>query len=161
MLAHERLVHALRYEPDTGLFYWNIAGVGRRNSIGELTNNVGPGGYVRISLDHRRYQAHRLAWFYVHGAWPVREIDHRNGIRTDNRIANLRDVPKIQNQQNLVRATAVNKIGVLGVTMVGRRYRASIGHAGKHFHLGLFGTSAEAHAAYVSAKRILHPGSTL
>ena len=44
--------------------------------------------------------ANRLAWFYVYGEWPKQCIDHINRIKTDNRIANLRDVSHKENMAN-------------------------------------------------------------
>ncbi len=46
------------------------------------------------------YKAHRLAWFYVHGVWPKEQIDHINGDKADNCIANLRLADFSKNQAN-------------------------------------------------------------
>lgn len=47
--------------------------------------------------------AHRLAWLYVHGEWPQREIDHKDNVRHHNWIGNLRDVSHSVNMQNQVK----------------------------------------------------------
>ena len=71
-------------------------------------------GYITISVDSRSYRAHRLAWLYVYKKWPEDCIDHINHIRTDNRIENLREVEKSQNQKNMSKDRR-NKSGHSGV----------------------------------------------
>jgi hypothetical protein len=88
-----------------------------------------------------------------------REIDHINGNGLDNRRSNLRVVTRSENMQNQRKARADNKSsGLLGVSWhkPGRNWTAQITIAGKRTHLGIFDTSSEAHAAYLSAKRNLH-----
>lgn len=60
------------------------------------------GGYRMVSVAGRRRQvrAHHLIWAWATGNWPDDEIDHRNGKRDDNRIANLRHVTVAQNRRN-------------------------------------------------------------
>ena len=96
------------------------------------------------------------------GAWPKGDIDHINGKRDDNRIANLRDVPRAVNRQNVLRARADNRVGLIGVKASRNgTYEARIGVNGKYLHLGTYRTAEAAHAAYVSAKRQHHIGNTL
>lgn len=82
------------YEPHTGLL--------RLRATGEIT-----GGSCTITLGYRKvagfgrsWAAHRIAWLLATGEWPRFEIDHINGVRWDNRLANLRDVPHHVNQLN-------------------------------------------------------------
>ena len=56
-----------------------------------MAGSVHSTGYVRIGVDGGKYTAHCLAWLYTHGVWPSDQIDHINGNRSDNRIANLRE----------------------------------------------------------------------
>jgi hypothetical protein len=66
------------------------------------------------------------------------------------------------NQQNHRVARVDNKCGLLGVSSSGKRWQARIGHpGGKDAYLGLFDTPELAHAAYLEAKRRLHPGCTI
>ena len=159
-LTAERLREVLSYDADTGLFVWQAQRGCKRpgESAGTQTD-----GYLQISVDGRLYKAHRLAWLYVHGAWPVDAIDHINGDRSDNRIANLRDVTLAINNQNRRCATAGKSSPLLGVSWYAqtRRWRAQIQVAGKNRGLGYFDDPQAAHEAYLAAKRQLHAGGTL
>lgn len=163
MLTQERLKELLHYDPATGVFTWRVAPNGRVKA-GAVAGNIDPQeGYVRIGIGGRLYRAHRLAWLYVHGAWPSQEIDHRFGVRHDNRISELREATKSENLQNQRRARADSKSGVLGVhwDKKNRKWRAQIRLGGCTSHLGLFSGKEEAHTAYLGAKAQRHPFSTL
>jgi hypothetical protein len=161
-LTHERLLEVLDYDPVTGVFTWRVA-LSSKLRAGAVAGNTHPAGFRRIRIDGRSYKAHRLAWFFVHGRWPVFEIDHRHGVRAGDAIGNLRDVTHAQNQQNQRRARADNKCGLLGACWHKgtSKWRASIRHEGKQKHLGLFTSKEAAHAAYITAKRQLHPFGTI
>ena len=88
-LTAERLRERLHYDAGTGVFTRRV-GSGHART-GEMAGSVHSTGYVRISIDGGKYTAHCLAWLYVHGVWPPDQIDHINGNRSDNRIANLRE----------------------------------------------------------------------
>lgn len=155
----DRLKAAMRYCESTGVFT-------RLSAAGRLSAGAECGwqdrhGHVRITLDRRTYGAHRLAVFYVSGRWPEGEVDHINGVRSDNRIANLRDVPHAINLQNRRTPARHNKSGVLGVTKRGNSYLARIKTDGQQRCLGSFPSAAEAHRAYLAAKRLAHKGCTL
>ena len=119
-------------------------------------------GYAVIKVDSVTYKAHRLAWLCVHGEWPAGQIDHINGSRTDNRIANLRDVPHLINAQNRRRANRNNSTGLLGVSH-GKAggYVATICVGSKTEYLGVFSSAEEAHQMYLLAKRQKHLGATI
>lgn len=163
-ITRERLQELLHYDSGTGEFTWAQArGVFK---AGDKCPRMTKNGYKRVSLDGHCYLQHRLAWLWVYGYFPVGQIDHINGIRTDNRIANLRDVSAFENQQNLKSAQRNNRsCGLLGVTYTrvcpSRPWKASIRANGKNHFLGHFNTPEDAHAAYLSAKRRLHPGTTI
>lgn len=151
----------LSYNPDTGEFRWLVSrGTARAGSVaGTRQNN----GYWIIKISRRGYLAHRLAWVYVHGEWPVDQIDHRNGVRDDNHIANLREATELQNKQNRRQAKVGTKTGLLGTSWCERDklFVATIRRDGKQTHIGCYRTAEEAHAAYLKAKRKFHSHCTL
>ena len=162
-LTAERLRERLRYDPETGVFTRKIK-TNRNVRVGDVAGTTAHNGYRRIYLVDRDYSEHRLAWLYVYGFWPQNEIDHINGVRADNRIANLRDVPCSINRENQRRAMIRNySSGLLGVSWHGacNKWRAVIQTAGKRTYLGVFDTKEKAYTAYLTAKRKLHAGCTL
>jgi hypothetical protein len=161
MLAREtrqQLMADWHYDPDTGLFTRTRA-VGRhgRHKAGTVAKPSTSHGYTVIRVARVLYGAHRLAWLYHYGEWP-KVIDHINGDRSDNRIANLRNVTQTENMQNLKRAPITSKSGLLGAHRSGRsrRWTARIRINGVVTKLGLFSTAEEANAAYMAAKREFH-----
>ena len=161
-LSQETLKSELHYDPATGLFTRARAASTFRK-VGEVAGGADRNGHIRISIGNRLYSAHRLAWLYVYGIHPSGAIDHINGNRSDNRIANLRDVTLSVNQQNQRAAQKHNSTGLLGVTFnkARGRFQAQIGLGKDRRYLGLFDTAEAAHAAYVTAKRALHEGCTI
>lgn len=156
-LKHADLLSTLDYDPATGLFRRKVAQ--HRRDVGAVAGYLLPSGYVRVSLFHRTYRAHRLAWFYVHGTWPADQLDHIDGNKVNNAIANLREATSSQNAQNQCDGrpnTASNLLGVSWITER-KKWRAQIVVNGKVFYLGRFATEQAAHAAYLAAKKDLHP----
>ncbi len=153
MLTQKRLKELLHYNPKTGIFVWKV----RRQGV-RLTTVAGckekQHGYVYIKISYKRYAAHRLAWLYVKGKWPKGIIDHKDTIKYHNWIKNLRDVTPTINGQNRIKANSTNQTGFLGVSFHKQSgvYRAKI-------TIGSYLTPELAHAAYVAAKKKLHPNS--
>ena len=148
----------LSYDPASGEFRAKLDRP--RRPAGSVAGNLRPDGYRCIRLKWRKYWAHHLAWFYVHGAWPADHIDHVNGDRADNRISNLRECTVAQNNQNMA-PRRDNSSGFVGVCWNARRgkYQANISVNGKTTNLGLFDDPFEAHRVYLEAKASLHPFS--
>lgn len=160
----EELRGKLAYDPISGVLTWKKL----RNSlrVGQEAKAIDVGGYVQVSFGSGCvHKGHRIAWAIYHGAWPVGPIDHINGIRNDNRIANLREVDRTTNCQNVRLGSVVNKsTGFLGVHLGNSKknpFRAKIMADGKQIHLGGYATPEEAHQAYVEAKRKLHAGCVI
>lgn len=119
-------------------------------------------GYIQISISGCFYLAHRLVWLHVHGEWPKEDIDHINGIKTDNRVENLRDVSPGTNTENMRRPRADNTSGYLGVSKDNTGYwAAKINVSRKTIYIGRYATPELAYQAYVHTKRKLHKGCTL
>lgn len=164
-MTSDYLRQCLSYESETGLFFWkerplehfkdmrakkiwNTKYSGRK--AGALMNI----GYVLIRIHKQCYYAHRLAWLYVNGSWPD-EVDHINGVITDNRINNLRSVTHAENGKN-VKTPSHNSTGVIGVCIPndGGRIQARIQVNGKHIKLGRFDSIDEAAQARLDASKL-------
>lgn len=158
-LTATRLREVMSYDPVTGNFRWFSAQKASRSRNGIAGTVVLYGKYRAIRVDWNQHLEHRLAWLYIHGVWPAHDIDHINGNGLDNRIANLRDVPRKINAEN----TRKGRRGLLG-TSFNKAYGnwgAFISHHYKSIHLGNYATEQEAHEAYLAAKRKLHAGCTI
>jgi hypothetical protein len=151
----------LRYEPDTGLFRWNYTR-SYKAKRDDVAGSLGRDGYIRLSINGLPYFGHRLAWFAVHGKWPEAEIDHVNGVKSDNRLCNLRAADRVLNMQNQKRAHSGQQSGLLGVYPINTGgFTSFIQVDRKRIYLGYFKTAEAAHETYLEAKRQLHPGNTL
>src|SRR6516164_5569119 len=145
MLTADQLREQLDYNPETGVFTWKVNRYGV--TIGAEAGNVRNDGYILISVLNKRYLAHRLAWLYSNGEWPTSDLDHINGQRFDNRIANLRLANRKQSVANRG-PRCDNKLGMKGVYRVGDRFVARIKISGRNIYLGTFDTAEEANEAY-------------
>lgn len=142
-LTAERLREVLDYDPETGVFTWR--GSARRGWNGRVAGRDDH-GYVRMSIDHIPYYAHRLAWLHVHGEWPAKDLDHRDRNRKNNAIANLRPCEMSENLANAKRPTN-NTSGHKGVYRHRGKWRAAIGVGGRSVHIGVYDTLDDALAA--------------
>ena len=141
-LAVER---GFTYDPETGKIF---------NRFGKESKCIGDHGYVHvcIKIEGKNYifKGHHFAWYWVHGECDIEQLDHINGIKTDNRIYNLRKVTHQQNQWNQTKAK--------GYTWhkPTNKWRSHIRINGKKKHLGLYTTEEEARQAYLNAKKLYH-----
>ena len=139
------------YDPNTGVLYRRTRPTNSVR-IGDAAGSMGKKGYLLIGLCGRKYLAHRLAWLILHGAWPAGQIDHINGIRTDNRMCNLRDVSATVNSMN--RTATNNTSGHVGVSWMSaaRKWRAQICTGGVVTYLGIYADLDTALAVYKAEK---------
>lgn len=159
-LTIERLRELLQYEEATGLFRWKVR-TNRLATVGAVAGRVNSQGRRQIGIDGKRYQAHRLVWFYKTGVMPQCDLDHIDNDHTNNRFENLRLDPSKDNQQNQTKPHRNNKSGFLGVSPCRGKWAATISVKGAKRHLGLFASPIEAYEAYVAAKRAVHAFSTI
>ena len=173
-ITQNYLKEIVSYNPETGIFIWIDRGLSHFKSLssyrswitrflGKQAGSVSNNGYVVINTNGKLYTCHRLAWLYVHGTMPYLEVDHIDGDRSNNKIANLRLANRSENNQNKRSALSNNKLGVLGVSLCKStsKYRATIVINKKQKTIGRFNTKEEAHEAYLIAKREIHPRNTI
>jgi hypothetical protein len=117
LLPVRLLKELLRYEYETGLFYWLVSR-GGGCKVGQVAGCLDKkSGYIKIQINSHQYYAHRLAWAYIHGEYPNGEkpfIDHINGKKADNRLANLKCSSSGENNKNLC-MNSRNTSGISGV----------------------------------------------
>lgn len=161
-ISLEHLKSVLSYDRKTGIFK-NKSIRSQSTKVGHVAGSLTPKGYVKIKIKGRGYAAHQLAIFYVTGVWPE-QVDHKNGVKDDNRYANLRVADSHINAQNKKFAMKGSASGLLGAHRGGwkkRRWVSAITTEGETLYLGIYKTAEEAHEVYKKAKRKLHKGCTI
>ena len=140
---------SLTWKERPGNKTWNKRYAGR-----EALTSLSMYGYKRGVVLGRHAFAHRIIWLLAHGEWPI-EIDHINGVKTDNRLCDLRSVSRQQNMKNKC-IPKDNKTGVQGLKLDKRtgNWVAAIGVNGRMKHLGVFKTFDEAKAARRKAEQV-------
>ena len=176
ILTPAELRKLLRCNPETGKLYWrkrtfeifsegnqgaesNCARWNARYADKEaFTAPLRKYRYGRIF--RKTYSAHRVIWAMTYGEWPPEQIDHINGIGSDNRIVNLRAVNNAENCKNQT-TPKNNTSGVMGVSWhkVTKKWAVQLSVKGKRKTLGYFTEKSEAATARKDAevKHGYHP----
>lgn len=137
----EKIVQCISYDPETGILRWEVSPA-RRVRAGSEVGWLDLEGYRRTKILGHSILTHRIAWFLHYGRWPTDQIDHVNGVRDDNRISNLRDVSRSENQCN----RHTHREGRLPYAIRKRsRWQVQVKVFGKRVYLGCFATEREAH----------------
>ena len=132
------------YNSETGIIY---------SRLGKIVKTKQTNGYIYMYLYENQKNinllGHHFAWYCFYRNCNTNQIDHINGIRTDNRILNLRNVTSKQNSWNRTKAKGYywNKHR--------NKWQAQI-KGNKSINLGYFNTEEEARNAYLAAKEKLH-----
>lgn len=139
-----------KYSPQAGLFYRNKSKTRRGGSIGHLNGS----GYMGMRIfGYGFIFHHRLAFLAMTAKMPGinDQIDHINGIKTDNRFENLRIVDVRNNQNN----KTIHRNGKLVGAVFCEREKLFVSRIrvkNKRINLGHFKSEIEAHEAYMEAK---------
>lgn len=151
VLTQDLLRSLVHYDPETGVFTSLIKKP--FVEVGQILGSRNGKGYIQFNIAGKAYRAHRLAWLYVYGEWPSDQLDHKNRIRSDNRIENLREAGNHENGSNCSTSKR-NTSGVKGVMWYKRyqKWAASIRVNKKLIHLGYFTDKLEAAKARLDAE---------
>jgi hypothetical protein len=167
IITQDYLRSILDYDPESGIFIWrersaemfpnetprrssaNQAACWNTRYVGRPAGTFRDGEYTIVRIPGHKSQvlAHRLAWFWFYGVWPSGDIDHVSRDKTDNRISNLREATRSQNQINRAHRRD-NVLGVRGVCRHSGRYVAQISFNRRHIYIGMYETLEDAKRAY-------------
>jgi hypothetical protein len=164
--AYEMLQTVLNYDPTTGLLTWKQRDMSlfsgpkplqtcnswnKKFAGKEAFICKSNGGYLTSTVFNKRLMAHRVAWciFHEKDIEDGMQIDHVNGVTSDNRICNLRVCTQAENQRN---------VEAKRNTLRGAHFCKSSGkwQTAIRLHLGTFNTAEEAAKAYEDAAKKLH-----
>ncbi len=154
-LTQEKLKELFFYDPLVG-YFTRKCDRGNRWYKGDIAGYIGD-RYLRIQIEGKNYQAHRLAWLYVYGYFPESDIDHIDRNKTNNKIANLRGVSRSCNIRNTGN-TVTNTSGVKGVSYYKSRNRwvVRIRNGKIEKHVGYYKNFDNAVCARLAAEQCLN-----
>lgn len=151
MISQEKLIEMLDYDKITGILTWKISRSGI--AIGQIAGYRAKNGYWYIKINGKMYSRARLVWFYMTGEWPKAQIDHINGIRSDDRLNNLREATHSQNQMNKVHNT--RKLPKW-VYRNNKGFIARVSDGTKIVNLGTYQTIGEAYDVAMNYAKLRH-----
>jgi len=159
-ITQEYLAQCFYYNPISGVLRWRkdrplnhfasnqAHKAWHTKYAGEVTGSPrGMSNYLNVGFNESTYMVHRLIWMLEFGDWP-HNIDHIDGDKQNNRLANIRTASPKENARN----AALSSRSTTGITGVSKnkitgRYRAHIGIDGNRVMIGSYDTIAEAEAA--------------
>ena len=154
-LTQEYLKSLLSYDPETGDFTRLVSS--GKVKVGDIAGGFDTYGYRQISINNKKYKAHRLAFLWMEGSFPDDMVDHINHKPSDNRWINLRPATRAENQHNR-QTNSKNTSGYKGIYFhkATGKYVAQVTVDRKTKYLGCFTDPEEAHKAYCQAANKFH-----
>jgi len=143
LLTQEYLREIFDYDLGTGILKWKWRDYANKSwntrFAGKVVGNEND-GYVKVMINGISYFAHRIVYCYVHGYFSEHLIDHKNGVRNDNRICNLREVSQSCNIKNVKGLRKSNTSGITGVCWDSyrNRWKTSVHKNKKQIHAGYY-----------------------
>ena len=135
-----------KYLPEYGI-HVRPDGAVRTKQKGVHFGTTDSRGYQLVGTRRGRRLVHRIVMEAFLGPSNL-EVNHKNGLKTDNRLGNLEYCTKVYNRRD-----SVLRRGARGCRQTSSgRYQAAIVYEGKSVALGTFDTEKEAHAAYVKKR---------
>lgn len=116
-LTQEIVKELLHYDPETGHLYWKerdikwfagkdhhpekiMRGWNTRYKNKEALAHLNDDGYKTGNILYKFSFAHRIIWLWNFGGPIPKELDHKNKIKTDNRLENLFSSNRSENLKN-------------------------------------------------------------
>lgn len=151
-LTQEQLKLLVAYDPATGIFTRLVGG--NQMKAGSVLGYEDH-GYLRASIAGTRYYLHQLAFLYMEGHIPPKDIDHKDTNGLNNAWGNLRVAGKSLNGANRP-MMITNTSGIKGVSFCAttKRWRASITVRGCSLNLGRYHSVEDAAEAYAKAAEL-------
>lgn len=143
----------ISHDPLTGLLVWHNPTT-NKIKVGDVAGWICSTGYLRITFKGKKYLVHRVIWFLHYGEQPPELVDHKNCLKVDNRIKNLRSATPLTNMMNKSKYKN-NTSGITGVGWVIERskWMAHIRVNGRLIKLGYFKNKRKAATVRKAAEK--------
>lgn len=143
-----RLREFLSYDPETGNLTW-IKAPNDKTPKGKIAGYKAQSGYIMVGYGKKEYRAHRLAWLLHTGEQPPKFLDHKDGVRHNNKWSNLREATKQENSRNRAkRSNCSSEYKGVSWCRKSQQWKSYINVAGKYIHLGNFASEEGAAKMY-------------
>lgn len=103
--TQEQIKHFLSYDPDTGLFT-RLVSTSQNARAGDIAGTLNAKGFPVVSVCGKQHLSSRLAWLYMTGKWPGRNVIVIDGDRRNTAWSNLR----LAGDQETVTAERVREV---------------------------------------------------
>ena len=147
--ALQALKENIKVYPEDGELWWSSFSESRK--FDKPIGSIGGDGYPEFNFTYNgksyRYKVHIVIWALTYGWWPISQIDHKDRVRHNNRINNLRECSLSENLINRASRGVSKYRGVCYFKATGD-WTASITKDGVSYYLGYFKTEDGAHKAY-------------
>ena len=121
-----------------GELYWKVKSAWRIK-VGDVAGFASKNSrYRSVHIKNKTYLVHRVVYLYHHGNLPE-FLDHANGDSFDNRIENLREATKAENNRN-AKTRKDNTSGHKGVSWHKRtkKWMVRVRISGKYEYIGSY-----------------------
>jgi hypothetical protein len=136
----------LTYNPESGELRWKVR-PSRGVKAGDIAGTKTPQGYIKVKAKGNIYFAHRIAWALHYGEDTELHIDHKDGDKSNNRIANLRLATSSENNYN-IGVKSNNTSGHRGVRKHRNKWQVMLGNN----YIGIYESREEAISARLQAE---------